>query len=240
MNILITGGASGLGAAITKVLATNIANKVYFTFSSSEEKATKITNAFKNTISIKCNFKNAEEVGALQDKIKEIDLDILVNNAYCSTINQIHFHKTPSSDFLNDFKDNILPTIAITQEAIKAFRKKKNGKIITILTSYLSNVPPTGLSSYVANKAYLEKLTKVWANENSKFNITSNSISPSFMLTGLTDDVDERIVEQMALNHPNKKLITPQEVAESVVFLVNAGNNINGFDLLMNAGVNIK
>ena len=240
MNILITGGASGLGKAITEALAENKNNTVYFTFSKSEAKAKKINSIFENTISIKCDFSEPSELLSLQDRIKEMDLDVLVNNAYCGKINQMHFHKYPPIDFLTDFKDNIIPTIIITQEAIKLFRKKKSGKIITILSSGLINVPPTGMSSYIANKAYLEKLTKTWANENSKFNITSNSVSPSFMKSALTDDFDERVVEQMTLNHPNKNLITTKEVAEGVLFLANAGNHINGVDILMNAGVNIK
>lgn len=240
MNILITGGASGLGKAITELLAENKNNTVYFTYSKSEESAQKIKLNFENTISVKCDFNNPDELQSLQDQIKEMDLDALVNNAYCSKINQMHFHKYPTIDFLTDFKDNIIPTILITQEAIKLFRKKKRGRIITVLSSYLSNVPPIGLSSYVANKAYLEKLTKSWANENSKHNITSNSVSPSFMRTGLTGDVDERIIEQMINNNPTKKLITTKEVAEAVLFLANAGDHINGIDLLMNAGVNIK
>ena len=240
MNILITGGASGLGKAITEILAENKNNTVYFTYSKSEEKAKKLTSIFKNTVSIKCDFSESSELGLLKDQIKELDLDVLINNAYCSKINQIHFHKSPPLDFLSEFKDNIIPTIIITQEVIKLFRKKRNGKIITILSSSLNNVPPVGMSSYVANKAYMEKLTKSWVAENSKFNITSNSISPSFMKTALTDDVDERVVEQMILNHPNKNLITVKEVAEAVLFFANAGNHINGVDLLMNAGVNIK
>ena len=240
MNILITGGASGLGKSISETLAENKHNTVYFTYSKSEENAKKIRKEFRNAIPIKCDFTEPSELVSLQDQIKEMDLDALVNNAYCGKINQMHFHKSPPLDFLSDFKDNIIPIIIITQAAIKIFRKKKRGKIITILSSSLSNVPPVGLSSYVANKAYLEKLTKAWANENSKFNITSNSISPSFMKTALTDDFDDRVIEQMIDNHPNKNLITPKEVAEAVMFLANAGNHINGVDLLMNAGVNIK
>ncbi|MFT5248465.1 MAG: 3-oxoacyl-[acyl-carrier protein] reductase [bacterium] len=240
MNILITGGASGLGKAITEILAGNKNNTVYFTYSKSKEKAEEIKSFFENTISIKCDFSEPSELLSLQDRVKEMDLDVLINNAYSGKINQMHFHKYPPIDFLKDFTDNIIPTITITQAAIKWFRKKKKGKIITILSSGLINVPPTGMSSYIANKAYLEKLTKCWANENSKFNITSNSVSPSFMKAALTDDFDDRIVEQMTLNHPNKKLITTNEVAESVMFLTKAGNHINGVDLLMNAGVNIK
>ena len=75
------------------------------------------------------------------------------------------------------------------------YKKKRKGKIITILTSFLLNSPPIGSSSYVANKAYLKSLTKSWANENIKFNVTSNTISPSFMQTNFTSDVDERIID---------------------------------------------
>jgi 3-oxoacyl-[acyl-carrier protein] reductase len=240
MNILITGGASGLGESITEKLVECKINRVYFTYSNSQEKAKKIEKKFKNAVSIKCDFSDNFELLSLQNQMKEMDLDVLINNAYCGKINQKHFHKSPPSDFVNDFMNNIIPTIKITQEAIKIFRKKKQGKIITILSSGLTNLPPTGMSSYISNKAYLEKLTKVWANENSKFNITSNSVSPSFMKAALTANFDDRIVEQIKLNSPIQSLITIEEVAETVLFLTNAGKHINGLDLLMNAGSNIK
>ena len=83
-------------------------------------------------------------------------------------------------------------------------------------------------------------LTKVWATENSKFNITSNSISPSFMQTKLTSEIDFRIVSQLIENHPLKKLLTVEEVAETVFFLANATSHINGIDIIINSGASIK
>jgi 3-oxoacyl-[acyl-carrier protein] reductase len=240
MNILITGGASGLGEAITKKLASDKKNKVYFTFYNSQENASLIESDYNNVSGIKCNFKRPEDVSLLIDRIKEFDLDVLINNAYSGSVMPVHFHKINSDLFLNDFSENIIPLIQITQEAIKHFRKKKQGKIITILTSYLANVPPAGLAVYVANKAYLEKLTKVWAAENIKFNITSNSVSPSLLQTGLTSDVDERVIEQIIESHPLKSLLTVEEVAETVLYLVHSSSQINGIDILMNAGINIK
>lgn len=240
MRILITGGASGLGEAITRNMAANKENSLVITYSGSRNRAEELSLEFGNITPIKCDFSKEEEVNELVQRIPELDIEVLVNNAYCTPINQKHFHKVETEKFLNDFQINLIPTIQITQAVVKRMRKLKKGKVITILTSALVNVPPIGYSVYVANKAYLEALTKVWANENAKFNITSNSISPAFMQTNLTQEVDERIVEAMIDSHPQKQLMTTDEVAKTVSFLSTASNQMNGVNLVMNAGVNIK
>jgi NAD(P)-dependent dehydrogenase (short-subunit alcohol dehydrogenase family) len=134
---------------------------------------------------------------------------------------------------------NVLPLIRITQELISQFRKKRFGKIITVLTSSIANKPPAGYSEYVAAKSYIASLSKSWANENASFNITSNCISPSFMQTAFTDDTDVRVVEEMINSHPLKRILTTDEVADSVLFLVNSTQQINGINLLMNAANDI-
>ena len=240
MNVLVTGGASGLGGAITKILAKDSNNRVYFSYKNSYVEAKKIEEEFSNTISIPCDFGDNNALKMFIDKISQFDLDILINNAYHGDYLKTYFHKISPNDFLIDFKENIIPVVEITQSVITNFRKKKQGKIITILTTALVNTPPIGSSVYVANKAYLEKLTKVWAVENSKFNITSNSVSPSFMETNLTSKFDNRIIEQMIEAHPLKKILTIDEVAETVFFLTNASSQINGVDILLNAGAIIK
>ncbi|GHT43559.1 beta-ketoacyl-ACP reductase [Bacteroidia bacterium] len=234
MNILITGGSSGLGKAITQKLAEDKGNRVYFTYYKSAGSAKEISSRFANAIGIKCNFCNKDDVKSLVSQIAEMNLEVLVNNAYSGVFLKGHFHKVSSSDFLTEFEKNIIPTIEIAQAAISLFRKKRQGKIITVLTAALFDIP-IGASMYVANKAYLEKLTKVWASENAKYNITSNSVSPSFMQTALTADTDERIIEQMVNEHPLKRLLTVEEVAETVLFLTHASAQLNGVDIIMNA-----
>jgi len=233
MNILVTGGASGLGEAITRKLASDSSNTVYFTFCNSLENSKKIEQLYSNTTGIKCDFTSIKSVELFIKQIETINFQVLVNNAMTG-FETNYFHKLSLDYFTNNFKTNILPTILITQNFISNFRKNKSGKIITILSSYLEGNPPIGLSEYVAAKSYLSSLCKSWSVENMKYNITSNCISPSFMRTPLNKDVDERVIEEMENNLPSKKLLSVEEVAEKVNYLVNAGQEINGNFFLMN------
>jgi 3-oxoacyl-[acyl-carrier protein] reductase len=239
MNILVTGGASGLGEAITTKLASVKEDIVFFTFNKSSEKAGEIEHRFSNCEGIKCDFQNPDDLNSLIAFIEKADLDILVNNAFLSGITQKHFHKTDFLIFQDNFNINIIPVIRITQSVITQFRRKKYGKIITVLSSALAGNPPLGWSEYVAGKAYLASLCKSWAVENNTFNITSNSVSPSFMQTNLTLGTDDRIIDEFIDAHPLKQLLSTHEVSDAVYFLTKCSQQINGINLIMNAGTHV-
>lgn len=235
MNILITGGTGGLGSEIVKILAQNTSNRVFFTYSKSLDKALSLCELNTNTESFHCDFSNPNSVEDFIDKISTIEIDVLINNAAIGFDKQ-YFHKLDHNVFLQSYQQNIIPTIQITQAFLVKARKRKFGKIINIISSANVNTPPIGWSEYVANKAYLQSLSNSWATENIRFNVTSNSISPSFMLTDLTSNTDSRIVEQMLENHPLKRILSPVEVAEAVLFYSKCSQQINGTNLVINAG----
>lgn len=239
MKILITGGASGLGEAITRRLAQNSANEVWFTFCSSAAKAQELEKSVPNAHGIRCDFKKADDMAALLKRMDEAGFDALVNNAISTPIAKKHFHRTGLDVFRDGFANNILPIVEIAQRAITKFREKKAGRIVTILTATLAGKPPAGYAEYTAAKAYLLSLAKSWAAENAVYGITSNCISPGYMATKLTSDTDERIVEQMTSQHPLKRLLTTGEVAEAVEFFLNAPLHVNGTNLLINAASEI-
>ncbi|NCU05215.1 MAG: SDR family oxidoreductase [Chitinophagaceae bacterium] len=240
MNILVTGGASGIGEAITRKFAEEEGNKVYFTYNRSAERAISITNNLLNTRAIHCDFESDSSLEVLCNMMNEMEIDVLINNAYTGNYLNKHFHKTAANDFLVDFTRNVLPVIRITQAAIFFFRTKKSGKIVTISTAALIGSPPVGSSQYVANKAYLEQMSKCWAAENSKFNISSVILSPSFVLTGMTGKLDERIIEQLIQDNPLKRLLTKEEVANAVYKLAHTSESVSGRSIVLNAGESIN
>lgn len=239
MNILITGGASGLGEAITTAAAlANPTATVYFTYHTSQQNAIAIQDKYINTRAIECDFNNQADMDSLCLFIETNDIGILVNNAIAGLAQQ-YFHKIAKEEFTNGFAANVLPVIAITKSFIAKARKIKSGKIITILSSAIINTPPTGWSAYTAEKNYLLAMHKSWALENAAFNITSNCISPGFMATHLNHATDERIVEDLIAKHPLKKLLTTTEVADVVLFLISASSHVNGNNIIINASLSI-
>jgi NAD(P)-dependent dehydrogenase (short-subunit alcohol dehydrogenase family) len=236
MNFFITGGASGLGNAITKAIAEqNPDATIYFTFYSSEENKKVLEKNYKNAIGIKCDFKNEEDIIKIEQFIQANNIDILINNALTG-ITKEYFHKLDYQILLDSFKTDVVATLSITKAFLKNARKKRSGRIITVLTAALANnMPPIGWSMYVANKAYLLSMNRSWAAENKHFNITSNCVSPDFMLTSLNTDTDERVIEEMVSKHPLKQLLSVDDTAKTVLFLCSSPTHLNGQNIIINA-----
>ena len=238
MNILITGGSSGLGRCITETAAAAFPEaKIYFSYNSSGESALEIEKGFSNTESLKLDFKDSASVAAVSEKIAEWDIDVLINNALPSFIKN-HFHKNEAGVFIQSFSDNISPVLTLTSAFIKSARSRKRGRIITILSSFVGGMPRLGLSEYTANKHYLLSMIKSWAAENVQFNIQSNAVSPEFMDTALNKDLDVRLKEEMIKSHPLKKLLTPEDAARVVRFLIDAPAHLNGQNIFLDTGKN--
>ncbi len=238
MRILITGGSSGLGKAIVERCASHADNYVYFTYNSKWEEAERLEQAYDNVEALQVDFTDMSSVDAFAEKIPSLCLEALVNNAWVGNPNGTYFHKTPIEDFEHSYRYNVLPLVKTTQACIAHFRKQKKGKIVTVLTSYLINLPPMGFSVYASTKACIEQLSKCWCKENVRFGITSNCVSPEYMQTSFSQ-VDERIIEQMEHDHPLKQLLQPQEVAEIVEMLLLSPTQLNCVNIPVNAAQNI-
>ncbi len=237
MNILITGGTSGLGKATVELLA-NDGHYIYFSYLATEEftsVANELEKTYSNVKAVSLDFCKEDSVDGFCEQMKDWDLDVLVNSTYVGRPQTNYFHKLEPTEFLKAFEINIIPTVKITQTAVEIMKKKKFGKIINIITEAVIGLPPMGYTLYACNKAYLMKLSDVINKEYTRYNITSNCILPAYMQTNFAI-VDERILEQMEKTHPLKKLLTVDEVSQAIKFFVDASQQVNGVKLPINAG----
>lgn len=223
-----------MGKALVEACAALAEHQVLFTYCRHEDEARALAGKYANVRAVQVDFTDEASVGQFVQRLADEQVDVLINNAYAGSAQGVHFHKTAPDDFSKAFHDNVMPVIRITQACAQGMRKRKFGKIINIITSYVMDVPPTGFSVYTATKAYIRQLSKSWSKELGRFNITSNCILPDYMQTDF-GKVEDFQLEQMKEAHPLKTLLQPEEVAGIIVRLMEASQQLNGVEIPINA-----
>ena len=221
---IITGGATGIGKAISLKLAEAGA-VVIVNYNSSQNDAMalceEITSKGQKCEYIQANISKFEESQKLIDFAitKYGKVDILVNNAGVTKDNLIM--RMSEEEFDSVINTNLKGTWNCSKHASKYMTKQRSGKIINI-SSVVGLVGNAGQSNYAASKAGIIGLSKSLAKELAKRNVTCNVVCPGFIKTKMTNGLDENLVEAALANIPLQKLGEPEDVANLVLFLASS------------------
>jgi len=121
--------------------------------------------------------------------------------------------------------------------SIKKMLRNKAGKIINI-TSVVGHTGNAGQANYAASKAGIVAMSKSLAIEYGKKNINVNCISPGFIATAMTDQIDEKHKDAIIAKIPSGRLGKPSDIANAVTFLTSDQSDyINGETLHVNGGM---
>ena len=218
---LITGGSRGIGEAIVKKFADEGAI-VAFTYLSSEARALKIVEdieakggkakAYKSDAS---SFQQAEELvkNVLADFSK---VDILINNAGITRDNLMLRMSEEQWDQV--IHTNLKSIFNLTKHILRPMLKARNGSIIN-MSSVVGDFGNAGQANYAASKAGIFGFTKSIAKEVGSRSIRCNAVAPGFIATDMTDELDEKTKEAFLSGIPLKRWGTPEEVANTCLFL---------------------
>lgn len=138
-------------------------------------------------------------------------------------------------DFDRTIAINLRATFLMMSRAAEYLRD--GGRFIALSTSVLGKNFP-GYGAYVASKAGVEGLVRVFANELRGRNITVNAIAPGPVATGLfLNGKSEELIKQIASQSPMERLGQPVDIANSVAFLAGPdGAWVNGQIIRVNGG----
>ncbi len=218
---LVTGASKGIGRAIALKYAAQGAN-VAFTYLSSIEKGEALEKELEAMgVKAKGYRSDASEFGAAEDLINSVvsdfgSLDILVNNAGITKDNLLmRMNEAMWDDVINVNLKSVFNTV---KAATRTFMKQKNGVIIN-MTSVVGIKGNAGQSNYAASKSGIIGFTKSVALELGSRNIRCNAIAPGFIETEMTDKLDEKTVQSWRDAIPLKRGGTPEDVADTAVFL---------------------
>ena len=240
-NILITGGAKGIGKAIVITLAKQGAN-IGFTYLSSEisaknllEELEKIgvkAKAYKSDVA---DFNAATQL--IQHFIADFEtIDALINNAGITQDNLLL--RMSEAQWDNVLTTNLKSCFNTVKAATKFFLKQKNGVIINI-SSIVGLQGNAGQANYAASKAGLIGFSKSVAKELGSRNIRCNVVAPGFIATEMTEAINEKMREEWLKNIPLQRMGQPEEVASLVAFLCCDGASyITGQTIALCGGLN--
>ena len=234
-KILITGATGGIGGAIVKKLSELGGN--IFATGTNQEKLKKLKDLYPKVHTLNFNISDHSKIEEFIEKVSNSlnGLDILVNNAGINNDNLSLRMKHDEWQKVIDI--NLTSTFYLCKYSLKKMLKNKSGKIINI-TSIVGHTGNLGQSNYSASKAGIIAMSKSLAIEYAKKNININCISPGFIKTVMTDNIDEKMKSILTAKIPMNKLGNSDDVADSVIFLAsNLSSYITGETIHVNGGM---
>jgi 3-oxoacyl-[acyl-carrier protein] reductase len=217
---LVTGGARGIGKAISKRLADEGASIaiVDILLEVAEETASEFKAQGIDAIALKADVSSFEEAEAAVKKTVEQygRLDILVNNA--GITKDTLMMRMTSADWDLVMNINLKGTFNFTKAVMRPMMKARKGKIVNI-SSVVGRMGNAGQANYSASKAGVIGLTKTSAKELSSRNINVNAVAPGYIATDMTKAISDTAAEAFLTLLPIKRAGTPEDVANLVCFL---------------------
>ncbi|MCK7593808.1 acetoacetyl-CoA reductase [Pseudomarimonas salicorniae] len=235
---LVTGGTGGIGTAICKKLAA-MGHRVATNYRNAE-KAKAWQAQLKSQgveVAIVPGDVASPESAASMIKAVEAELgqvDILVNNAGITRDGT--FHKMSPDQWMEVINTNLNSCYNVTRAVIEGMRDRKWGRILQI-SSINGQKGQYGQANYAASKAGMHGFTISLAQENAKFGITVNTISPGYVATDMVMAVPEEVRAKIAAQIPVGRLGSPDEIAYAVGFFIpEEAAWITGANLSINGG----
>ncbi len=236
---LVTGAATGIGAACARALAREGATVACTSLPTDPiaEVVAAILAEGGRAVGMPLNVTDGAEAVAVVDRIAaELGgIHILLNNAGI-TDDQLFIRMKPES-WRKVLAVNLDGVFNVTQPVVRHMIKQREGRIISI-SSVVGLMGNAGQANYAASKAGIIGFTKSLARELGSRNITVNAIAPGYIQTPMTEKLNQEQRQALLANLAIQRLGTPEDIAGAVVFLAGpAGAYISGEVLNVSGGL---
>ena len=235
-KIFITGASGGIGSAICEKFKNN--NFKLVLTSSSDEKIEILKNQYGNdNFYYKIDLSDSEKLQLSLDRLSKEhkDISVIVNNAGTNKDNLIFRMKI--EQWSSVIQTNLNSNYQIIKSLLPNMLSNKYGKIIGI-SSIVASTGNPGQANYVASKSGLVGLYKSIASEVARRTINVNIISPGFISTSMTDNLDSSQKDSYLSRIPMNRFGQPDDIANMVYFLASDESSyITGQNFHINGGM---
>ncbi|NID06740.1 acetoacetyl-CoA reductase [Luteibacter jiangsuensis] len=235
---LVTGGTGGIGTAIVRYLARQ-GHRVATNFRDEARAAAWREDMIRDGIDVVMVPGDVSDPVSAETMVRAVEdlagpVEILVNNA--GITRDTTFHKMDYQQWTEVVNTNLNACFNVTRPVIEGMRSRQWGRIVQI-SSINGQKGQYGQANYAAAKAGVHGFTISLAQENARFGITVNTVSPGYVGTDLVMAVPEDIRAKIIAQIPVGRLGRPEEIAHAVAFLTSEDSSwITGSNLAINGG----
>jgi len=238
-NVLITGSSRGIGAATAREFAKHGFN-IVINYASNQDAANNLkaeieTNYHVQTLVIKCDVSQEEEVKEMQKTIKKElgEIDVLVNNAGIAIDSTLEDKKV--EDFKRILEVNLIGTYNTCKHIGSKMFKNKNGSILNISsTNGIDSFYPYSMD-YDASKAGVISLTHNFALSYAPY-VRVNSIAPGWVNTEMNKELDEEYVKEECKHILLDRFCEPEEIAKEIYHVAVESTYLNDSIIKVDGG----
>ena len=239
-KVIITGGFHGIGKSIVEKCLQE-GGVVATTYNSSANQAQELKKELKEYADrlfvYQMDVRNPEQVDLIMEHMMEqlSGIDVLVNNA--GITKDSLFFMMKNEDWDDVIKTNLYGTFYTTKSAVINMVRKKKGSIVNI-SSVSGVIGVAGQSNYCASKFGIIGLTKSLAKELAYKNIRINAVAPGYIETDMVAKLGDQVNDLVKKKGTLGRLGTPEEIADTVVFLAcDEASYITGQVLVADGGI---
>jgi len=239
--VIVTGGASGLGKAITENLKKKGAKVMVLDIN--KKALDELKKSLPDVSVYACNITDEKQISKTVHSVikKYPNISVLINNAgiiYSEPLFSLMPKKKRHS--IENWKKvldiNLTSVFLMSSHVVEQMIMKRTKGLIINISSICAK-GNEGQSAYSAAKAGVEALTKVWAKELGRYGIRSVAIAPGFMNTASTHTaLSEQILEDVKGEILLKKLGDPHDIAKTVMSVIE-NDFINSTVIDVNGGM---
>jgi 3-oxoacyl-[acyl-carrier protein] reductase len=236
---IITGAGQGIGQSAALRFAEEGAKVavVDIVEAAAQAVASEITAAGGEALAITTNVAERASVSAMVERVLAQwgQIDILVNNA--GILRDATLVKLTEENFDAVISVNLKGVFNCTQAVAPHMIARGSGRIINT-SSVVGLYGNFGQTNYVAAKAGVIGMTKVWARELGRKGITVNAVAPGFIATEMVRSMPENIVQAMIDKVPLRRMGDPVEIANAYLWLASdEASYVNGAVISVDGGV---
>jgi len=232
-HVFVTGGSGGIGRAAALAFAREGAT-VWIGYAKNRAAAEEVAALAGTATAVQIDVTDQASVEAA---VAGKPIDVLVNAA--GVVRNALFALSEPSDWQDPLLVNVGGSLRVTRAVVRAMLAAQRGVVINIGSVAGLRASP-GQAGYSASKGAIEALTRTLGAELAPRGIRVNAVVPGLIATGMASRLDRRAIADHLARIPLKRMGTPEEVSELVLFIASdAASYVIGQSFVVDGGLSL-